>query len=52
MYSSFCQDVWDAKAAASIIADEAVTWTMGSTPFLYDLTNTPIVKEKPEMVRG
>jgi cyclohexanecarboxylate-CoA ligase len=32
------QDVWDAPTAARLIADEGVTYTMASTPFLSDLT--------------
>ena len=31
-------DVWDAGAAARLIAAERVTFTMGATPFLHDLT--------------
>jgi cyclohexanecarboxylate-CoA ligase len=33
------QDVWDAKRAAERIAEEGVTFTMASTPFLSDLTD-------------
>jgi cyclohexanecarboxylate-CoA ligase len=32
------QDIWDAATAARLIQDEAVTYTMASTPFLADLT--------------
>ncbi|MEZ5841117.1 MAG: AMP-binding protein [Hyphomicrobiales bacterium] len=35
------QDVWDPAVAAARIEDEAVTFTMASTPFLADLTDTP-----------
>lgn len=34
------QDVWDPKRAAAAIAAERVTFTMASTPFLADLTDT------------
>ncbi len=37
------QDVWDARGAAQLIQDEKVTYTMASTPFLADLTDTPDV---------
>jgi cyclohexanecarboxylate-CoA ligase len=37
------QDIWNADQAALLIQDEAVTYTMGSTPFLADLTDTPAV---------
>lgn len=37
------QDIWNADQAALLIQDEAVTYTMGSTPFLADLTNSPVV---------
>ena len=32
------QDIWDPKTAARLIADEGVTYSMASTPFLADLT--------------
>ncbi|MEQ9641612.1 MAG: AMP-binding protein [Alphaproteobacteria bacterium] len=35
------QDVWDPAEAAMLIEREGVTFTMGATPFLADLTNTP-----------
>jgi cyclohexanecarboxylate-CoA ligase len=35
------QDIWNPVEAARIISDEAVTFTMGATPFLADLTDTP-----------
>ncbi len=38
------QDIWDAEKAAALIQDERVTYTMGSTPFLADLTDTPAVE--------
>jgi cyclohexanecarboxylate-CoA ligase len=38
------QDVWDAEKAAALIQDERVTYTMGSTPFLADLTDTPAAR--------
>ncbi|GIX49513.1 MAG: cyclohexanecarboxylate-CoA ligase [Candidatus Tectimicrobiota bacterium] len=34
-------DVWDAARAVELIAAEGVTWTMGATPFLSDLTYAP-----------
>jgi cyclohexanecarboxylate-CoA ligase len=34
-------DVWNAEEAARLIAAERVTFTMGATPFLQDLTSTP-----------
>ncbi len=36
--TSVLQDIWDAKRAAATIAQERVTYTMASTPFLSDLT--------------
>src|SRR6516162_4708258 len=38
------QDIWNAAQAALLIQDEAVTYTMGSTPFLADLTDSPAVE--------
>jgi cyclohexanecarboxylate-CoA ligase len=37
------QDVWDPVIAAQRIQDEGCTITLGSTPFLSDLVNTPEV---------
>jgi cyclohexanecarboxylate-CoA ligase len=37
------QDIWNAEQAALMIRDEAVTYTMGSTPFLADLTDSKAV---------
>ena len=34
------QDIWSAEVAARRITDERATYTMASTPFLADLTNT------------
>ncbi len=34
-------DVWNAETAARLIETERVTYTMGATPFLQDLTYTP-----------
>ncbi|MCW0235010.1 MAG: cyclohexanecarboxylate-CoA ligase [Ferrovibrio sp.] len=34
------QDIWEPKRAVQGIADEGVTFTMASTPFLSDLTDT------------
>ncbi len=34
-------DIWDPEAALQLIQDEAVTFTMGATPFLSDLANSP-----------
>lgn len=33
------QDIWNAEQAAKLIADEGVSFTMASTPFLSDLSN-------------
>ena len=38
------QDIWNADEAALLIQDEAVTYTMGSTPFLADLADSPMVE--------
>ena len=35
------QDIWNPTEAARIVSDEGVTFTMGATPFLADLTDTP-----------
>ena len=35
------QDIWDPEVAARRIQDEGVTFTMASTPFLSDLTDSP-----------
>ena len=35
------QDVWDARAAWEVIGAEKVSFTMGATPFLADLTDAP-----------
>lgn len=35
------QDIWNPEAAARIVQDEAITFTMGATPFVADLTDTP-----------
>jgi len=34
------QDIWHPEVAAQVIHDEGVTFTMGATPFLADLTQT------------
>ncbi|MGQ4807983.1 Medium-chain fatty-acid--CoA ligase [Candidatus Entotheonellaceae bacterium PAL068K] len=34
-------DIWQATKAVELIATEGVTWTMGATPFLSDLTYAP-----------
>jgi cyclohexanecarboxylate-CoA ligase len=39
--TSVLMDMWDPAHAARIIQDERVTFTMGSTPFVSDLANTP-----------
>jgi len=41
------QDIWDPAAAARIIHDEGVTFTMGSTPFLSDLAQTKALEQYP-----
>ena len=38
------QDIWSAEVAARRINDERPTYTMASTPFLADLTNTPALE--------
>ena len=38
---SVLQDMWDPSAAARLIQDEGCTFTMGSTPFVADLTDAP-----------
>jgi len=38
---SVLMDIWDPAKAARVIQDEAVTFTMGATPFVSDLANTP-----------
>jgi cyclohexanecarboxylate-CoA ligase len=35
------QDVWDARVAWELIGTEKVSFTMGATPFLADLTDAP-----------
>jgi cyclohexanecarboxylate-CoA ligase len=37
-------DVWNAERAAEIIAAEGVTFTMGATPFLSDLTEVAVTR--------
>jgi cyclohexanecarboxylate-CoA ligase len=37
-------DVWNAEAALRLIAAERVTFTMGATPFLQDLTYAPALE--------
>ena len=39
-------DVWNAAEAARLIEAERVTFTMGATPFLQDLTSTPALAER------
>ena len=41
---SVLQDIWDPAVAARNIRDETVTFTMGSTPFLADLSDTPALE--------
>lgn len=41
------QDIWNADDAARLIHDEGVTYTMGATPFLSDLTSTPALDKYP-----
>ena len=43
--TSVLMDMWDPAQAARIIQDEAVTFTMGSTPFVTDLANTPALDD-------
>ena len=39
------QDIWEPVGAAQRIQDEGVTFTMGSTPFLSDITETEAVEQ-------
>jgi cyclohexanecarboxylate-CoA ligase len=39
-------DVWNAAEAARLIEAERVTYTMGATPFLQDLTDCPALGER------
>jgi cyclohexanecarboxylate-CoA ligase len=39
-------DVWNAEEAARLIETERVTFTMGATPFLQDLTSTPALARR------
>lgn len=39
-------DVWNAEEAARLIEAEGVTYTMGATPFLQDLTCSPAVERR------
>ena len=41
------QDIWNADEAARLIHDEGVTYTMGATPFLADLSSTPALDKYP-----
>ncbi|MSO76354.1 MAG: cyclohexanecarboxylate-CoA ligase [Alphaproteobacteria bacterium] len=36
-------DIWNGATAARLIHDEGVTFTMGATPFVADLTDTPAI---------
>lgn len=38
------QDVWEPVVAAQLIQDQHITYTMGSTPFLSDMTTNPGVE--------
>ena len=37
-------DIWEPEAALRLIRDEAVTFTMGATPFLADLADSPALE--------
>jgi cyclohexanecarboxylate-CoA ligase len=39
-------DLWNAEEAARLIEAERVTYTMGATPFLQDLTYTPALERR------
>src|SRR5262245_24709808 len=39
-------DVWNAEEAARLVEAERVTYTMGATPFLQDLTYAPAVDQR------
>ena len=36
-------DMWEPETAVRLIAEERVTWTMGATPFLMDLTRANVL---------
>lgn len=40
---SVLQDIWDAEVAMQRIQDESVTFTMAATPFLADITDSPVL---------
>ena len=40
------QDIWNAEAALRSIQDERVTFAMGATPFLKDLTDAPEIERR------
>ncbi|MBM3557130.1 MAG: AMP-binding protein [Alphaproteobacteria bacterium] len=42
------QDIWSAKAAAELTAEEGATFTMASTPFLADMVGLP-EQERPKL---
>src|SRR6266436_8045575 len=44
--TSVWMDVWNAEEAARLIEAERVTFTMGATPFLRDLTGTPALERR------
>ena len=39
------QDIWGAETCAKLIEEEGATFSMGATPFLADLANTPEVEK-------
>lgn len=39
------QDVWNAERFVELIAQEKITFTMGATPFVYDLLRAPNLRE-------
>lgn len=45
-------DIWNAETAARLMEAEGVTYTMGATPFLQDLTYTPALEyHRPRRLR-
>jgi cyclohexanecarboxylate-CoA ligase len=45
--SAVLQDIWEPKQAIALIRDEAVSFTMASTPFLSDLARTVVEAGTP-----
>ncbi|HKI97214.1 MAG TPA: cyclohexanecarboxylate-CoA ligase [bacterium] len=43
---SVLMDIWNPAEAATLIQDEGATFTMGSTPFVADLTDSPMAEQR------